>query len=197
MRKKTQKIHFHLDLASQIIQKDQSHFVSSEVAKARYDTHDNGVNNIDYIAYQKSIFDDFIGMYLKQGTSLDYGCGEGAVLQRFIENLFIYDLYYHPDDQIFKRTFDNIILIEVVEHFEFPLMEFKRLTELLNQGGRLIVQTQFYTDFEHISEWWYVRDSTHVSFYNVEAFKFLAQALGLTLIYTDYKSRVVLEKPHF
>lgn len=196
MRKKTQKIHFHLDLASQIIQKDHVHFVSSEVAKARYDTHQNGVNNVDYIAYQKSIFDQFIGIYLKSGSTLDYGCGEGAVLQRFIENLFIYDLYYHNDDTIFKRTFDNIILIEVVEHFEDPIGEFKRLVERLNEGGRLIVQTQFYTNFEQIEDWWYVRDATHVSFYNIEAFKYLASQFNLTMIYTDHKSRIVLEKTY-
>lgn len=194
MRKKTQKFHFHRDPTSQIVTKDQIHWVSSEVAKARYDTHENGVNNVDYIAYQKSIFDEFIGIYLKQGSTLDYGCGEGAVLQRFIENLYIYDLYYHPDLSIFKRTFDHIILIEVVEHFEKPLEEFERLAALLNPGGRLIIQTQFYQNFDEIEQWWYIRDTTHVSFYNKAAFRFISSKLGLTLIYTDDKFRVVLEK---
>jgi SAM-dependent methyltransferase len=195
MKKKMPKIQFHLDQKTLLVMKDQAHWVSMAEAKARYDTHNNGEDNIEYIAYQKRIFDDFIGIYLKPGKSLDYGCGEGAVLTQFIPNLALYDLFYHNDLNVFKQTFDNIILIEVVEHFENPWLEFTRLKDLLNPGGRLIIQTQFYDDFEKIHQWWYVRDHTHVAFYHATTFKVLCEQLDLKLIYTDDKSRVVLEKP--
>jgi SAM-dependent methyltransferase len=195
MKKKTPKIQFHLDPITHLVMKDRNHWISMPAAKARYDTHHNGEDNFEYIAYQKRIFDDFIGIYLKPGKSMDYGCGEGAVLKQFIEDLSVYDLFYHPDQSVFKQTFDNIILIEVVEHFEHPIEEFKRLNERLSPGGRLIIQTQFYEDFEAIQTWWYVRDTTHVAFYHLDTFKYLCERFNLKLIYTDNKSRVVLEKP--
>jgi SAM-dependent methyltransferase len=194
MQKKTPKIQFHLDQKTHLVLKDRKHWISLEDAKARYDTHHNGEDNLEYIAYQKRIFDEFIGIYMNRGKTLDYGCGEGAVLKQFIDNLAVYDLFYHTDASIFEQSFDNIIMIEVVEHFEDPLNDFKRLTELLNPGGRLLIQTQFYENYETIHQWWYVRDATHVVFYNLEAFKYISAYFGLQVIYTDNKSRVVLEK---
>ncbi len=195
MKKKTSKIQFHLDETTHLVMKDQKHWVSKVDAKARYDTHNNGEDNLEYIAYQKRIFDDFIGIYLKPGTAMDYGCGEGAVLKQFIPNLALYDLFYHNDPNILEQTYDNIILIEVVEHFEQPMADFKRLEALLNPGGRLIIQTQFYEDFDNIHQWWYVRDETHVAFYHLKTFEVICERLGFKLIYNDNKSRVVLEKP--
>ncbi len=194
MTKKNRKIQFHKDETSYLVMKDPQHFPSNEAAKARYDTHHNGEDNDEYIAYQKRIFDTFVGIYLKPGKSLDYGCGEGGVMSNFIEGLALYDLYYHPDSKVLQTTYDNIILIEIVEHFESPMTEFKRLIDLLNHGGRLIIQTQFYTDFEGIEQWWYVRDTTHVAFYHLNTFEYLCKQFGLRLIYTDMKSQVVLEK---
>lgn len=194
MTKKTSKIQFHRDDTSYLVMKDPQHFPSNDDAKARYDTHHNGQDNAEYIAYQKRIFDTFVGIYLKPGNSLDYGCGEGGVMSKFIQDLVLYDLYYHPDVKVLEKTYDNIILIEIVEHFESPMAEFKRLVDMLNLGGRLIIQTQFYSNFNDIEDWWYVRDTTHVAFYHLHTFEFLCKQFGLRQIYTDMKSRVVLEK---
>lgn len=195
MKKKTPKIQFHFDQMTHIVRKDRKHWISLTDAKARYDTHHNGEDNLEYIAYQKRIFDEFIGIYMNKGTTLDYGCGEGAVLKQFIPDLALYDLFYYPDRAIFNQRFDNIILIEVIEHFEEPIQAFKGLVELLNPGGRLIIQTQFYEDYDNIHQWWYVRDVTHVVFYNIQSFYYLCEHFDLKLIYSDNKSRVVLEKP--
>jgi hypothetical protein len=194
MTKKSPKIQFHQDQTSWLVMKDPKHFPNHAMAKARYDTHNNGENNVQYVEYQKRIFDDFIGIYLKPGKTLDFGCGEGGVLSQFIPNLALYDLYYHPNQMVLKQNYDNIILIEVIEHFDTPLIEFNRLVEMLNPNGRLIIQTQFYTSFDDIPSWWYVRDATHVAFYHLRTFDYLCKQFGLHLIYTDEKSRIVLEK---
>lgn len=194
MKKNKQPMQFHLDPLTCIVTKDRRHWVSMAEAKARYDTHHNEGDNPTYIQYQKRIFDEFIGMYIVGSKVMDFGSGEGEVLKQFIPNLVCYDLYYHPDQTVLNTTYDSIILIEVVEHFEQPLLEFKQLVERLNPGGRLIIQTQFYDTFEAIASWWYVRDATHVSFYCEDSFRWLCEEFNLNLIYVDGQSRVVLEK---
>lgn len=192
--KTIKKIQFHLDPNSKIITKDLVHWVPIETQKKRYDYHHNDLDDPNYVLYQKKIFDEFIGIYLKQGDLLDYGCGEAAILKTFIPNLRVYDLFYHNDVTVFESTYDTIILIEVMEHLENPEAVIQKLTKLLKPKGRLIIQTQFYPSLERMSDWWYVRDVTHVSFYNLESFKYFAARYGIELIYTDFKSRVVLEK---
>lgn len=194
MSKKATKPQFNLDLDTKLVTKDKSFWVSSNDAKARYDTHKNGSEDVNYFNYHKRIFDEFIGIYIKQGNALDYGCGEGAMQTKFIPNLNLYDLYYYNDEAIFNRTFDTIILIETIEHFESPWIEFDRLIQLLEPQGRLLIQTLFYPDFKDISSWWYVRDVTHVSFFCLETFESMCKRYGLRMIFTDFKSRVVLEK---
>ncbi len=194
MSKKATKIQFHLDFDTKLVTKDPSIWVSSNDAKARYDTHKNSAEDLNYFNYHKRIFDEFIGIYIKQGNVLDYGCGEGAMQSKFIPNLQLYDLYYHKNETIFNQTFDTIILIETVEHFESPWTEIERLIHLLEPQGRLLIQTLFYPNFENISSWWYVRDVTHVSFFCLETFEYMCKRYGMRMIYTDFISRVVLEK---
>lgn len=185
---------FNLDPVSYIVKKDERHWVSWTEAKARYDTHHNEGDNVTYIQYQKRIFDEFIGIYMTGHKIMDFGSGEGQVMKQFIPELVCYDLHYYPDQTVLNTPYDSIILIEVVEHFEDPIAEFEKLIQLLNPQGRLLIQTQFYTKMDDIPHWWYVRDVTHVSFYCMESFEWLCKQYNLKLIYTDYKSRVVLEK---
>lgn len=194
MKKTNQPMQFHLDPVTHIVQKDQRHWVSVAEAKARYDTHHNEGDNVTYIQYQKRIFDEFIGIYMTGPKIMDFGSGEGQVMNQFIPGIVCYDLHYHPDQTVLQTTYDSIMLIEVVEHFEHPIAEFEQLIQMLNPQGRLLIQTQFYTNTEDIAQWWYVRDVTHVSFYCVESFQWLCRQYNLKLIYTDGKSRVVLEK---
>ncbi|MCU0105046.1 class I SAM-dependent methyltransferase [Acholeplasma vituli] len=194
MIKKTTPLQFYLDPETQILHKDLKHWVSDDEAKKRYDTHNNDADDFKYIEYHKRIFDEFIGIYMHEGTILDYGCGEGLIQKHFIPGLFGFDLYYHNDQKLLTQTYDTIICIEVVEHFKDPIPEFKRLTELLKPGGRLLIQTQFYPELDKVPSWWYVRDITHVCFYQFVSFEYLSKLLGLTIIYSDYKSRIVLEK---
>lgn len=194
MIKKPLPIQFYLDPETHLVHKANKHWVSDIEAKERYDKHHNDEMDEKYISYHKRIFDTFIGIYMKNGSILDFGCGESIIQKRFIPDLVGYDLYYHNDPIVLESTYDSIILIEVVEHFQDPVGEFQKLFNLLKPGGRLLIQTQFYPDIDELNRWWYTRDVTHVVFYQYAAFEYIANRFGFSIIYSDYKSRIVLEK---
>ena len=185
----------HLDETSKIVKKDKGLFVSQEQAKKRYLTHHNQLTDERYLKYQTSIYETFVSLYLKTPDILDYGCGEAAPL-KYVSGLemALYDLYFFNDESVFNKRYDTIILIEIVEHFEDPFDTFDKLCSLLKPGGRLIVQTEFKPAFADILDWWYIRDETHVSFYDLEVFQYIAKRFDLSVIYTNDKNRIVLQK---
>ena len=191
---KTNQIKLHMDPQSGLVYKDESHCISSEAEHARYLTHNNQLDDPRYYAYQKQIFDTFVSHYVF-GKILDYGCGEEAPLKAISQlDMACYDLYFHRHDHLLADTYDAIIMIEVIEHIRDVDWMFEKLVSWLNPKGRLIIQTEFKPPFGQIHTWWYIRDETHVSFFDEDVFRFYAQKHGLAVIYTNQKNRIVLEK---
>jgi len=180
---KQNNIKLHMDSKSGLVYKDESHIVNKDAELARYLAHNNTLSNSRYYDYQKRIFDTFVSQFI-QGKILDYGCGEEAPLKAISQlDMACYDLYFFKDEKVLKTTYDTIILIEVIEHFSQPNIMFKQLVDLLNPKGRLIIQTEFKPAFEVIHDWWYIRDETHLSFFDEKVFHYFAD-----------KNRIVLEK---
>ncbi|MDE7264400.1 MAG: class I SAM-dependent methyltransferase [Anaeroplasmataceae bacterium] len=143
--------------------------ISFEEERNRYDEHqcDEG-----YQSYMENVYNRIKG-YLKEGISLDYGCGQIHLLADYLnKNHFscdYYDLHYFPLYP--KRTYDTILLIEVFEHLYEPYQELIRLRGLLNESGRIIIITKTYDDVD-LENWWYFRDKTHISFLKKNTFSF-------------------------
>lgn len=189
-------IEYILDETTNLVQKHAKHYVSESEELKRYDTHHNTLEDNRYIKYFNTIISQFIEPNLKAGTILDFGSGQAKILAYLMTDkpVFSYDLFYFPETNLLKVKYDNIVLIETVEHFQDPLHYFKLLTSMLNQHGRLIIQTLFKPDLSEFGDWWYVRDNTHVSFYDLKVFKYLATKLNLEIIYTNNKNEIVLKK---
>lgn len=163
--------------------------LSASDEKKRYDMHkcDEG-----YRKYMNNVY-KMVSQYLKDGRSLDYGCGQIHLLSDILNaNNRIcdyYDLYYYNEYP--NNKYDNIILIEVFEHIDDIYELLERLRKDLNDNGRIIIMTKpIVEDLEH---WWYLRDETHISFVNANTFSVLANMLGMKLMVDNSSSIFVLE----
>lgn len=161
----------------------------------RYLQHENNSSE-GYIKYQDNFYQS-IKSYLGFEV-LDFGCGNNHILADIINgeglNCSYYDLYFYPEENYKKRLYDAIIMEEVIEHLKDPIAVLKELISLLKDGGKLIIRTMFIpTDFK-INKWWYLRDITHISFFDFKTFSYLSKLLSLTIIYCNDKDLIILQK---
>lgn len=79
-------------------------------------------------------------------TILDFGCGNG-MLVCFAKargyNVFGYDLYRPETHDALNKKYDCLLLIEVIEHLSEPFDELKLMKNLLNPGGKVMIETSF------------------------------------------------------
>ena len=157
----------------------KSNILSSSEEKKRYDSH---ICDEGYLKYMENVYLK-VKKYLKEGLSIDYGCGKIHALADIMNEdnrlCKYYDLYYYNDE--INDKFDNIILIEVFEHILNPLEFIKNLKSILNDNGNIIIMTK--TIKEPLDKWWYLRDSTHISFFKESSMKVLGEMLGFDVLY--------------
>lgn len=185
---------YHKCLKCGFLSKDDSHILSSEEEHKRYRLHNN--NDEGYYNYQKKFFLQ-IEPYLF-GDVLDYGCGDNHILANIISsngyNSSYYDLYFYNENSVLEKLYDVIILEEVIEHIKDPLLLLKKLKLLLNVSGKLIIRTNLLKDSINLNNWWYLRDTTHISFFTYESFLKCSQLLGMNIIYCNEKDLIIMKK---
>ena len=156
----------------------------------------NNSNNDDYVKYQEKFYmqiKDFLGENV-----LDFGCGDNHILSDILIKNGIkssyYDLYFYPDENYKKHLYNAIILEEVIEHLKDPKEVLSSLILLLNSKGKLIIRTQFIPKDVFNKKWWYLRDTTHISFFDLKTFLYLSKLLSLQIIYCNDKDLIIFEK---
>ena len=92
-----------------------------------------------------------------------------------------YDLYYHPNMP--QMHFDTIILIEVFEHILDIYNLMLELKNSLNPNGRIIIMTK--KKKYPLDTWWYIRDTTHVSFVDDKTMEILASRIDMKVQVLD------------
>lgn len=185
---------YHKCLNCGFLSKDESYIISDEMEYERYKLHNN--NDENYLTYQNNFY-EMIKDYLN-GDILDYGCGDNHVLSTILckngYDSFYYDLYFYKNEDVFVKSYDVIILEEVIEHLMEPILVLKRLSKLLKKDGRLIIRTNFIKDGTNLNSWWYLRDITHISFFTLNSFSICSQLLGLNIIYCNEKDIIIMKK---
>lgn len=153
--------------------------------KARYQTHQNHVDDPRYQDFQRPI----IALIENLGPNLevlDFGCGEGPVIQHLLEpsgyKVDLYDIYFYPDTAVLRSKYDFVAAVEVVEHFYDPAREFTLLRSLLKPGGHLGLMTEQCSENTDFNTWHYRRDPTHVAFYSEVTLRWIGQRYAFTQV---------------
>ena len=167
-----------------------------EEERYRYLLHDNRIENKGYVEFLYRIISPAL-QYLKPGMSgLDFGCGPSPVLACLLSREGYKCSYYDPiffnKSEEFDK-YDFIFATECFEHFFFPKKELNLLRKLLNKDGLLAIMTEVWKNINQFKDWYYARETTHVSFYHLKTLQFIAKELQTNIIYTDDK-RIFLLK---
>jgi len=150
--------------------------------RIRYELHQNDPQDAGYRAFLGQLTDPLIERLRSDARGLDYGSGPGPTLSVMLEergfSMRIYDPYFAPDETVLSGSYDFLTCTETAEHFFSPKEEFDRFQSLLTPGGWLAIMTQMLPESQAFTDWHYVNDPTHVSFYSTETMHWIAERYG-------------------
>lgn len=160
-------------------------FLSLKEEKAQYDHHENSAEDLGYRRFLGRLFTPLSEQLLPNSRGLDFGSGPGPTLSIMFEeaghSMKIYDPFYSPDTKPLQEQYDFITASEVVEHLHHPRRELDKLWSCLVSDGLLGIMTKRVIDREAFSRWHYKNDPTHVCFYSIKTFQWLATHWHATL----------------
>ncbi|MCS3902443.1 2-polyprenyl-3-methyl-5-hydroxy-6-metoxy-1,4-benzoquinol methylase [Methylohalomonas lacus] len=181
-----------------LIHLDPSQRPDPTAEKAHYDTHDNDPADPGYRKFLYRLVEPLVPKLRPGATGLDYGAGPGPTLSVMLGeqgfSVTNYDPIYVPDTDVLERDYDFITCTETAEHFFRPGREFERLNALLRPGGWLGLMTMRRDPQRPFASWHYIRDPTHVCFYEQETLEWIAMRFGWRLIIVS-KSVALFHKP--
>ncbi|MCP4298718.1 MAG: class I SAM-dependent methyltransferase [Proteobacteria bacterium] len=154
-------------------------WLSKEEEKKRYDLHINDPEDQGYQKFLSRLSMPLLKRLESEQQGLDFGCGPGPTLSKMLEraghSVNLYDLHYHNDPVMLQKKYDFITATEVVEHLHHPAESFALLFDMLVQKGWLGIMTKQVIDKPSFSTWHYIRDLTHICFYNNRTFEYIAR----------------------
>jgi hypothetical protein len=163
-----------------------SNFLPPAAEKAEYDLHQNHPQDEGYRRFLSRLADPLIARLASHSDGLDFGSGPGPTLSVMLAEaghcVALYDLFYTKDVAVFDRQYDFITATEVVEHLRQPRLELDRLWSCLKPGGTLGLMTKLARDDAAFANWHYIRDRTHICFFSVQTFEWLAAGWQAELV---------------
>jgi SAM-dependent methyltransferase len=188
---------YHRCLTCDFIFLDESFVLGMDAEKKHYDNHHNNLQSLGYVKMFERLIDEFIEP-LDVKSALDFGCGEGEVLPILLERREItchrYDIFYFPKKVYEDEQYDLIVSSEVFEHLSKPLEVFKDLLSHLKTHGHLLLMTSFHpSSDEEFLKWYYIQDTTHICFFSMKTFEYLATKFNLKIEKHNNKNIVMFE----
>lgn len=181
-----------------VVYKSKDLILNNSEEKKRYEYHNNSIDDIKYVNYFKKFIDNSVIPYINGKEGLDYGCGKNCVLEQILERDYqlevdSYDKYFLNDVKLQSR-YDFIVCTEVIEHIDNPLDFLNILDNFLTPGKTISIMTQLLDNVNDFFSWWYIRDETHICFFSVKTFKFIARKMNYDIVYTNNIDAIVLRK---
>lgn len=178
-----------------LINAHRKHLLDKQAEKARYSTHQNGIQFDGYVNFLRRAIDPALGFIKKDMPGLDYGCGPAPTLSKLLHREGYtcedYDPFFVKHD--LNRKFGFIFSTETFEHFFHPAKEVKKIQSLLREDGILIVMTEQWKDRNQFSEWYYTKDDSHVCFYHSRTFAYICKKFGFEKLFDDGQRVVILK----
>ena len=175
--------------------KDPYQLLNELEEKNRYLLHDNTLDNAGYIQFLTPLAQIIKKHVSHDSLGLDYGCGPVFALEKALDgytHLNHYDLFFHPNKEVFNTTYDYIVLSEVIEHLKRVDEVIKLCLQSLKSNGMLFIQTLRHDDVKKIDAWWYTKEPTHIFFLSLQTFEFIATHYQLEII--EVTPRIVVLK---
>ncbi len=170
------------------------YFLSPDEERAVYDHHENSAQDLAYRHFLGRLFEPVSERLAPHSQGLDFGSGPGPTLSVMFEeaghSMKLYDPFYAPEVKPLQQEYDFITASEVVEHLHHPQRELDRLWACVKPNGLLGIMTKRVIDQKTFARWHYKNDPTHVSFFSIETFHWLAGVWHATL--SVYGTDVVL-----
>lgn len=170
-----------------------ANYLTKKEEKNRYLEHNNDVEDPGYQEFVEPIVSLVSQKFSQKSQGLDFGAGTGPVAARLLQQkgyaVQLYDPFFWNNPKALNRKYNFIICCEVIEHFHFPLKEFKLLKSLLKPGGSLICMTDLYSEEIDFKKWYYKDDPTHVFFYHQNTLTKIASLIKFSSM--ESKGRVV------
>lgn len=164
-------------------------FLTLKEEKAVYDKHENCSDDPGYRHFLSRLFIPLSQRLSAHSHGLDFGSGPGPTLSVMFEeaghSMALYDPFYAPETRLLQLRYDFISATEVVEHLHYPGRELDRLWSYLKTNGTLGIMTKRVIDQNAFSNWHYKNDPTHVCFFSLKTFQWLADHWRATLAVPD------------
>ncbi len=146
--------------------------------KHRYMQHNNSSTDPGYLLHLDRMRIQLVPQLKSGACGLDFGCGPDKGMSRLFEaSGFImenYDPFFDQTLSAKERQYDFITCSEVAEHFRDPKAEFKLMQALLHPTGWVSIMTNLREEDRRNPTWWYLRDTTHRSFYSKRTIEYIA-----------------------
>lgn len=160
--------------------------MSPNEEKARYETHNNDIQDPNYQNFVRPIVDWITESHSNSEQGLDFGAGTGPVVAHLLRErgytIELYDPFFWPNQKALEATYNFIVSTEVVEHFIEPHNEFLKLAQLLKAKASLFLMTLLHDDQTDLSQWYYLRDPTHRCAYSKKTFEFIRKSFGFKTV---------------
>lgn len=169
----------------QLVFVPKSHVIDAKAEKAIYDQHQNDLADEGYRRFLTRALEPVVARVNKGAKGLDFGCGPGPLLASMLSeegyHVSLYDLYYHPNNDVLKQNYDFITCTEVIEHIAGPQQVFEQLLSMLNVGAPLVLMTKLVLSPERFANWHYKNDLTHISYFSRATFEFVARQFNVAI----------------
>lgn len=169
--------------------------------RSRYEHHNNSERTEGYENFLKTLINPLKKYITPAMRGLDFGCGPYPMMCEMLEeegfDLKGYDPYFFPEESLLRGSYDYVTCCEVAEHFNYPAIDFKILTDLVRPSGFLAVKTSLFDSIKQsvheFSNWYYIKDDTHISIYSMESISWIAKNYGFDIKSID-STVIILEK---
>ncbi len=177
---------------------DRAQLLDLKTEKSRYDLHQNDIRSAGYEKFLRRLVNPIIGQFSLDAQGLDYGQGPYPMLLEIMreegfKNLVGHDPIYHPDQAVFKASYDFITMCEVIEHIYDLKTDLDALVALLRPSAWWVVSTGIKIPGADISKWHYILDDTHINLFSELTFSWMEKEYSLTRVKLD-KSLVIFSK---
>jgi len=185
--------HYHQDkirnywqcAVCQLVFVQPEQYVTTQQEKAIYDQHQNSADDLGYRQFLNKLLVPLIQRLKSNALGLDFGSGPGPAISIMLKELgftvYNYDINYANHYELLAVEYDFITCTEVLEHLHHPHKELSMLANMLKKDAYLGIMTKRVIDKDRFKSWHYKNDPTHVCFYSIATFEYIAEYWHFTL----------------